>query len=93
MTDSQHQWSWDASVEFVASKGYSEHCRTGSAPRSDHGTLHFFKRPDDPVNENGNPLEYAAVMLKDGRWLVSFFEMRRRDRPFLRIVGGTDYGD
>lgn len=91
MTEFGDAYDWDTTSAFVASKGFSEHFRTGNAPRSDYGTLHYFKRPDDPVNSNGMPLEYATLMLKDGRWLVAIFETR--PRATLHIVGGTDYSD
>lgn len=90
MTPESSDWTWESVTEFVASKGFTDHFRIGSAPSADYGTLHYFKRPDDPVNSNGMPLEYATLMLKDGKWLFSIHE---RPKTTLRIVGGTDYGD
>lgn len=87
-------WTWEATSEFVAAKGFTEHFCLGSCGGAGLGSSHVFVRPESVGKPIKQLASYATLSCVEGRWLVSIHESPIPKRPsHLSICGGTDYGD
>lgn len=84
------EWSWEATSEFVASKGFTEHYCLSSCGGAGLGSTHCFVRPEDAQLPAQKLKSYATLSYVEGRWCVSIHEAPRLS-THLSIAGGTDY--